>query len=72
MPGNHPGRAKGMAALTIMIIRHAEKPDPKFPEWGEGVNIVGDQDPNSLAVLGWQRIGCSFIVERMVCRTDAR
>jgi hypothetical protein len=46
-----------MAALTIIIIRHAEKPDPKFPKWGEGVNIVGDQEPNSLAVLGWQRTG---------------
>jgi hypothetical protein len=46
-----------MAALTIMIIRHAEKPDPKLPKSGAGVNIMGDQDPNSLAVLGWQRAG---------------
>jgi hypothetical protein len=46
-----------MAALTIMIIRHAEKPDPKFPKWGAGVDIMGNQGRNSLAVLGWQRAG---------------
>lgn len=43
-----------MAASTILLIRHAEKP----PLWGAGVDDQGGgPDPESLAVRGWQRAG---------------
>jgi hypothetical protein len=47
--------------LTILIIRHAEKPDwPEVekPDWpGPGLKANGSTDPNSLIVRGWQRAG---------------
>jgi hypothetical protein len=44
-----------MSALTLMIIRHAEKPGESFP--GSGLTENGDQDKKSLVVRGWQRTG---------------
>jgi hypothetical protein len=47
-----------MSALTILIIRHAEKPtEPPAPDLGSGVSQTGDQDDQSLVVRGWQRAG---------------
>ena len=47
-----------MSALTILIIRHAEKPgDPKAPWPGEGFTEAGVADNKSLVVRGWQRAG---------------
>jgi hypothetical protein len=47
--------------LSILIIRHAEKPDwPEVekPDWpGPGLKANGSTDPNSLVVRGWQRAG---------------
>ena len=49
--------------IRILIIRHAEKPDP---ERGiEGVDEKGSRDPASLSPRGWQRAGalaCAFSV----------
>jgi hypothetical protein len=45
-------------ATKIMIIRHAEKPssdDPDVPPYG--VSDIGDKDPESLTIRGWQRAG---------------
>jgi hypothetical protein len=44
-----------MAKLTLMIIRHAEKPKEAWP--GPGLNIEGIADPKSLVIRGWQRAG---------------
>jgi hypothetical protein len=44
----------GMAHHTILIIRHAEKPDK---EGDEGVDASGRLDPESLTPQGWQRAG---------------
>ena len=44
-----------MGALTLMIIRHAEKPDESFP--GSGFTENGDKDKKSLVIRGWQRAG---------------
>jgi hypothetical protein len=44
-----------MAALTILIIRHAEKPDEAWP--GPGLTPEGAADKKSLVVRGWQRAG---------------
>jgi hypothetical protein len=38
---------------TIILIRHAEKPDGEF----QGVNEIGANDPDSLIPRGWQRAG---------------
>jgi hypothetical protein len=48
-----------MSALTILIIRHAEKPPKKEgdPDFGLGVTERGQVDDHSLAVRGWQRAG---------------
>lgn len=47
-----------MSALTILIIRHAEKPgDPKAPWPGPGLTEEGASDDKSLVVRGWQRSG---------------
>jgi hypothetical protein len=47
-----------MPALTLFIIRHAEKPDePVDPTKGPGLTNVGKEDPKSLIVSGWQRAG---------------
>jgi len=42
-----------MAALTLMIIRHAEKPNGAWP--GPGLTIDGTSDARSLVIRGWQR-----------------
>ncbi|MEA2814532.1 MAG: hypothetical protein QOI93_2229, partial [Rhodospirillaceae bacterium] len=43
-----------MAHQTILIIRHADKPEPG----GDGgVDAVGVPDKNSLTPRGWQRAG---------------
>jgi hypothetical protein len=44
-----------MTASKIMVIRHAEKPDDAGTVFG--VTVEGDQDPEELTVLGWQRAG---------------
>jgi hypothetical protein len=44
-----------MTASKIMVIRHAEKPDDAGTVFG--VTIEGHQDPEELAVRGWQRAG---------------
>jgi hypothetical protein len=44
-----------MSALTILIIRHAEKPDQAWP--GPGLTAGGVADPKSLVIRGWQRAG---------------
>jgi hypothetical protein len=38
---------------TIMLIRHAEKPT----NMQGGVDTVGESDPNSLRIEGWERAG---------------
>lgn len=43
-------------AKKIMVIRHAEKP-PNPVAVPFGVDIDGNQDPESLIVRGWQRAG---------------
>jgi hypothetical protein len=42
-------------ASKIMIVRHAEKPAASGTPYG--ININGQQDPESLIPLGWQRAG---------------
>ena len=44
-----------MSALTILIIRHAEKPEESWP--GPGLTSDGIDDKKSLVVRGWQRAG---------------
>jgi hypothetical protein len=44
-----------MSSLTLLIIRHAEKPDEGFP--GNGFTEAGDSDDKSLVIRGWQRAG---------------
>src|SRR5690348_182674 len=41
--------------LTILIIRHAEKPGEIWP--GPGLTADGKADSKSLVVRGWQRAG---------------
>ena len=43
-----------MPEQTILIIRHAEKPEPGGDS---GVDPTGAPDPRSLTVRGWQRAG---------------
>jgi hypothetical protein len=43
-----------MSAQKIMIIRHAEKPEPGA---AQGVGPLGVADPEDLIVRGWQRAG---------------
>lgn len=43
-----------------MLIRHAEKP-PNDDQPPFGVNSTGDQDAESLTVLGWQRAGALVV-----------
>ena len=42
-------------ALTILVIRHAEKPDETWP--GPGLTDHGIEDDKSLVIRGWQRAG---------------
>ena len=44
-----------MSALTILIIRHAEKPGESWP--GSGLTADGLTDKKSLVIRGWQRGG---------------
>jgi hypothetical protein len=44
-----------MSALTILIIRHAEKPGESWP--GKGLTVDEVTDKKSLVVRGWQRAG---------------
>jgi hypothetical protein len=44
-----------MTTLTLMIIRHAEKPKGAWP--GDGFTIDGVADNESLVIRGWQRAG---------------
>jgi hypothetical protein len=44
-----------MSALTILIIRHAEKPGENWP--GPGLTEDGEKDKESLVIRGWQRAG---------------
>jgi hypothetical protein len=44
-----------MSALTVLLIRHAEKPDD--PSLGAGLTPQGDEDKHSLVIRGWQRAG---------------
>ncbi len=46
-----------MTALTLYIIRHAEKPDNTLPDLGPGLTHKGNEDPESLVIMGWQRAG---------------
>ena len=43
------------AVLTLMIIRHAEKPLKAWP--GPGITLDGTPDQQSLVIRGWQRAG---------------
>lgn len=44
-----------MSNLTIILVRHGEKPGGDFP--GEGTAVDGSEDDKSLVVRGWQRPG---------------
>ena len=44
-----------MDSLTLMIIRHAEKPKGAWP--GPGLTTKGEIDKKSLVIRGWQRAG---------------
>lgn len=44
-----------MLALTLLIVRHAEKPNKNEPEPHPGLTIEGAEDSKSLVVRGWQR-----------------
>lgn len=47
-----------MTALTLLVIRHAEKPnDPKALWPGPGLTEEGRSDDKSLVIRGWQRAG---------------
>ena len=46
-----------MDALTLFIIRHAEKPDKTLPELGPGLTANGVSDSEALVIRGWQRAG---------------
>jgi hypothetical protein len=44
-----------MTALTLFVIRHAEKQGEDWP--GPGLTEEGEEDPDSLVIRGWQRAG---------------
>ncbi|HEY0184247.1 MAG TPA: hypothetical protein VGC09_15665 [Rhodopila sp.] len=44
-----------MAAIEILLLRHAEKPGD--PDAGPGLTPDGREDEKSLTVRGWQRAG---------------
>jgi hypothetical protein len=43
-----------MPEQTVLIIRHADKPEP---QWGAGVDKNGTPDDRSLTTRGWARAG---------------
>ena len=47
-------------ADRIMVVRHAEKPGVPPPIFG--VDLNGNQDPESLIVRGWQRAGALAVL----------
>ena len=44
-----------LSPLTILIIRHAEKPGEMWP--GPGLTREGKEDEKSLVIRGWERAG---------------
>ncbi|WP_158810886.1 histidine phosphatase family protein [Beijerinckia sp. L45] len=44
-----------MSNLTLIFVRHGEKPGSDFP--GGGTSVDGTDDDKSLIVRGWQRSG---------------
>lgn len=58
-----------MAPATIMIIRHAEKPEPGT---SHGVNPAGHHDSRSLTVPGWVRAGALITLFACDTRASAR
>lgn len=44
-----------MPALTLLIIRHAEKPGETWP--GPGLTAKGKESKEALVIHGWQRAG---------------
>lgn len=44
-----------LTPLTVLIIRHAEKPNESWP--GPGLTPDGEKDKESLVIRGWQRAG---------------
>jgi hypothetical protein len=52
-------RGNAMSTLTIMLIRHGEKPPekPGDEDFGPGLTEMGEVDKHSLAIRGWQRAG---------------
>jgi hypothetical protein len=44
-----------VSELTVLIIRHGEKPGEAWP--GPGLNRRGQENPKGLVVRGWQRAG---------------
>jgi hypothetical protein len=46
-----------MSALTVLVMRHAEKPDANDPALGPGLTAEGTEDKHSLVIRGWQRAG---------------
>jgi len=46
-----------MASLTLLIIRHAEKPGSDEPWPGPGSEFDATPDPESLVIRGWERAG---------------
>ena len=44
-----------MSVLTLILVRHAEKPDRGFP--GPGLTVDGERNDESLVIRGWQRAG---------------
>jgi hypothetical protein len=44
-----------MPSLTVLLIRHAEKPGPA--KLGRGLTPEGKEDKHSLVIRGWQRAG---------------
>jgi hypothetical protein len=47
--------ALSMSAITVLVIRHAEKPNGSWP--GPGLAPNGEKDKKSLVIRGWQRAG---------------
>jgi hypothetical protein len=47
-----------MSSLTVLVIRHAEKPEANDPDHlGPGLTSNGVENTHSLVIRGWQRAG---------------